>query len=720
MPFALSTAHVDAAEAQDLGNSYYFENSLHGGNADYSVVYGKSSDQTLVGDWNGDGKDTLAVRRGNIYYFKNSISGGNADQVIKFGKSSDDVLAGDWNGDGTDTLAVRRGNTYYLLNSLHGGIADRVLTYGKANDQVLVGDWNGDKMDTFAVRRSNTFYVLDTLHSGKADKVFTYGKATDYVLAGDWDGNGSDTFAVRRGSAYYIKNSLAAGIADTVVAFGKSTDYVLVGDWDGNGTDTFAVRRAASTSSATTPNLADYVSNEAPTQITSTAGTLNDLGSAWASNSVNDTSFRQSSVITAKNSQGEEIQTTAYYDQTGRIILARRSIESTDWKLYATQYSGNVTDAHNVVSLGIDGKGFLHVAWGMHGAAMQYAESTTAWGVTLGAKKSVTGKNEGAVTYPQFYTQSNGNMFLLYRNGSSGNGNLVLDHYNVSTGKWTQVQSDLIDGVTDSISGSSSPYWQAVVDSKNRLQISWVWRESSDVSTNHDLAYARSSDTTGVKWETSTGVAYTGSITQKTAEKIASIDQNSQLMNQTSMTVNDNDNPYIVSYWNPDLETNNQVVQYMVVRQKDDGAWVTENTGIRSPGIDGVSNFDLAGGGSKAVPIARPQIAVSGSGENATVHLIIRDAERGSMATLATETVGTAQWTYINLTDQSLDYWEPTYDTSLWQLDRKLDIFVQKVGQGDGEGIQKYPANHVYILDVDSNLLASSNANDGGNMVGGN
>jgi uncharacterized protein YtpQ (UPF0354 family) len=86
------------------------------------------------------------VRRGNTYYFKNSVSGGDADSVVSYGRASDVVLVGDWDGDGRDTLAVRRGNTYYFKNSVSGGDADSVVSYGRASDVVLVGDW-GQKKD---------------------------------------------------------------------------------------------------------------------------------------------------------------------------------------------------------------------------------------------------------------------------------------------------------------------------------------------------------------------------------------------------------------------------------------------------------------------------------------------------------------------------------------------------------------------------------------------
>jgi L,D-peptidoglycan transpeptidase YkuD (ErfK/YbiS/YcfS/YnhG family) len=67
----------------------------------------------LTGDWNGDKKDTLAVRRGNTYYFKNSIAGGYSDKVISYGKSTDNVIVGDWDGNSTDTLGVRRAPVTY-------------------------------------------------------------------------------------------------------------------------------------------------------------------------------------------------------------------------------------------------------------------------------------------------------------------------------------------------------------------------------------------------------------------------------------------------------------------------------------------------------------------------------------------------------------------------------------------------------------------------------
>ncbi|MCD8134180.1 MAG: hypothetical protein LUE19_10085, partial [Clostridiales bacterium] len=60
--------------------------------------YGRATDEVLVGDWDGDGVDTLAVRRnGNIYYFSNSISNPDADvTVVSYGRATDAVYVGTW------------------------------------------------------------------------------------------------------------------------------------------------------------------------------------------------------------------------------------------------------------------------------------------------------------------------------------------------------------------------------------------------------------------------------------------------------------------------------------------------------------------------------------------------------------------------------------------------------------------------------------------------
>ncbi len=55
------------------------------------------------------------------------------------------------------------------------------------------------------------------------------------------------------------------------------------------------------------------------------------------------------------------------------------------------------------------------------------------------------------------------------------------------------------------------------VDASGTIHLSWVWRETWLVETNHDLCYARSSDN-GITWQRSDDTPYTLPITMSTAE----------------------------------------------------------------------------------------------------------------------------------------------------------------------------------------------------------
>ncbi len=223
----------------------FYLNDSWGPTANIAFAWGSASDKPLVGDWDGDGKDTLAVRRGASYSFTNdTIPAASPRFPTIYGRSTDQVFVGDWDGDGKDTLAVRRGNTYYFKNSISGGNADKVVTYGKTTDQVLVGDWDVDGKDTLAVRRGSTYYFKNSISGGNADKVVTYGKTTDDVYTGKFSEQfARDSLTVRRGNQYFISYTIRGGDADSALVYGRPNDTTLVGDWNGDGVDTLGVKR---------------------------------------------------------------------------------------------------------------------------------------------------------------------------------------------------------------------------------------------------------------------------------------------------------------------------------------------------------------------------------------------------------------------------------------------------------------------------------------------
>ena len=222
----------------------YYLNNAWSGNATHTFTYGLSSDTEIVGDWDGDGKDTVSLRRGNTFAVNNVSAPTAAPKfTAAYGIPGDEYYVGDWDGDGKDSLAIRRGNVFHVSNRVGATTADYAIAYGKPGDVVLVGDWDGDGRDTFAVRRGNEYHIRNTMSSGPADRVVPYGRADDEVFVGHFGGSAKDALAVRRGKTFYVSKSLHNGDADRVIDYGRVGDRAFVGDWDGNRVDTFGVRR---------------------------------------------------------------------------------------------------------------------------------------------------------------------------------------------------------------------------------------------------------------------------------------------------------------------------------------------------------------------------------------------------------------------------------------------------------------------------------------------
>src|SRR5690606_24687204 len=64
-------------------------------------------------------------------FFLSDDWSGTAHHVFQYGRAADQVLIGDWNGDGTDSIIVRRGDQYFVSNAPRGGPAEQVFTYGR-------------------------------------------------------------------------------------------------------------------------------------------------------------------------------------------------------------------------------------------------------------------------------------------------------------------------------------------------------------------------------------------------------------------------------------------------------------------------------------------------------------------------------------------------------------------------------------------------------------
>ena len=125
---------------------------------------------------------------------------------------------------------------------------------------------------------------------------------------------------------------------------------------------------------------------------------LINVDSAWASNSINSVIFRRNSLVTF-----QDTQFVAFYNQEGNVILGKRKLGQTSWQLKKTPYQGQIKDAHNSISIMVDGAGYLHMAWDHHNHPLRYTKSDAPGSLNLLPKMSMTKHHEDRVTYPEFY-----------------------------------------------------------------------------------------------------------------------------------------------------------------------------------------------------------------------------------------------------------------------------------------------------------------------------
>lgn len=207
----------------------------------------------------------------------------------------------------------------------------------------------------------------------------------------------------------------------------------------------------------------------------------------------------------------------------------------------------NVNDAHDYIQLGMSkNDGRLHISWSDHHGEHYYARS--AGGCLTAA--SFTGEScrfdwsrnqdetqrdidrdgrtsvptEGTFTYPWYFNDSRGRLYMSYRFGESSRGTHYLNSYDEATGRWRS-RGKLLWGrreararytspvpailepfraATEETSEIRGPYiWGWEFDKNDRLHIMWAWRELfANEDYFHDYYYAYSDDY-GATWHTS-------------------------------------------------------------------------------------------------------------------------------------------------------------------------------------------------------------------------
>jgi hypothetical protein len=176
----------------------YLRNSNTQGNADIRFFFGNPGDVPLAGDFNGDGCDTVSIYRPSEarFYIINKLGTnegglGAADTDYLFGNPGDKPFVGDFNGNGTQTVGLHRESTglVYFRQTHTQGIADAEFIYGDPGDRIVAGDWNSDGVDSPALFRpsNTTVYFRYTNTQGNADAQFVFGQSDWLPVAGNFD-----------------------------------------------------------------------------------------------------------------------------------------------------------------------------------------------------------------------------------------------------------------------------------------------------------------------------------------------------------------------------------------------------------------------------------------------------------------------------------------------------------------------------------------------------
>jgi hypothetical protein len=279
-------------------------------------------------------------------------------------------------------------------------------------------------------------------------------------------------------------------------------------------------------------------------------------------------------------------QYAVWVGDDGAPYAARRVRGSQRWKIVdLAKLRGNplaaptVDDLHNVYAIATDAGGGVHVAGNMHLSPFRYLRANG----DLGDWATRPAPSGGAsVTYPAFTALPNGTLLFWRREGSAGEGSVVLDALYPGASSWRSLGA-IIDGSPT----GESPYLNhiAVDPHSGVIHLMFEWRSGATVQSTNDVGYARSADG-GRTWQTGDGRALPLPITHTPASTILDTQPTgSGLVNDGGLTVDSRGHPHGMVVFDQPEGKRSWVELWL-----DDGSWHTKS----------FSDLDLDG---------RPQVA---------------------------------------------------------------------------------------------------------------
>jgi protocatechuate 3,4-dioxygenase beta subunit len=259
---------------------------------DRSFDFGMIDGVPLVGDFDGDGSDEVAVFYEGYWMIDINHNGRweQSDLLARLGTADDQPVVGDWDGDGKedigiygpiwmrdpeaiandpglpnpDNQALTRPKNIppTVVESTSGARIMKLTSHGRQRTDLvdhvfgtddyrhvaITGDWNGSGMRSIATFDGGT-WRLDLNGDGRFnsnDAFASFGTEGDIPLVGDFNGDGVDEIAVYRQGTWIIDSNGDRQMtdADRRIEYGTAGDKPIVGDWNGDGTDDIGLYRA--------------------------------------------------------------------------------------------------------------------------------------------------------------------------------------------------------------------------------------------------------------------------------------------------------------------------------------------------------------------------------------------------------------------------------------------------------------------------------------------
>ena len=272
------------------------------------------------------------------------------------------------------------------------------------------------------------------------------------------------------------------------------------------------------------------------------------------------------------------MQYVAFYDENQQVTLAQRHLGKSEWTYRKLPLNARWNNHVGIKGLIVDEEGFLHLSGNMHSAPLNYWRTTVPYNCptleeqgihhidTLEPVDHMVGELENRVTYERFRHLPDGRLIFHYRHGGSGRGQEIYNIYDSETQTWQRfLEEPLISG-----GGRMNAYMRVPTKGPDGwYHMIWMWRNTSDVQTNHSLSYARSRDLQ--HWETITGEALPLPITpDKEATIIDPVPVKGGLHNNNHRFVFDREDRIVVMYFK---HTEDGDTQAYAARFEDD-QWV--------------------------------------------------------------------------------------------------------------------------------------------------